>query len=95
MRGGWVYIMANRANGVLYVDVISNLARRVYEHREGLPPGFTLRYGLKPLIWLEARDDIDAAIQREKNLEHWSRAWKAQTIIEANPDGRDLYETLV
>ena len=94
MPGGWVYIMTNRPNGILYTGVTSDLARRVFEHREGLLPGFTPRYGLKRLVWMEVHDDIGAAIQREKNIKHWSRAWKAQMIIEANPDWRDLYETL-
>lgn len=94
MSGGWVYMMTNRPNGTLYVGVTSNLARRVYEHREGLVPGFTQRYGLKRLVWLEAFDDIRTAIQREKNMKHWSRAWKAQLIVETNPGSRDLYETL-
>ncbi len=94
MQGGWVYIMTNRPNGVLYTGVTSDLARRVYEHREGVVEGFTRRYGLKRLVWMEPHDDIRAAIQREKNIKHWSRAWKAQMIIEANPGWADLYETL-
>ena len=94
MPGGWVYIMTNRPNGILYTGVTSDIARRAYEHREGLVPGFTRRYGLKRLVWMERHDDIRTAIQREKNIKHWSRAWKAQMIIEANPSWQDLYETL-
>jgi putative endonuclease len=94
MSGGWVYMMTNRPNGVLYTGVTSNLARRAYEHREGLMPGFTLRYGLKRLVWMEAYDDIRAAIQREKNIKHWPRAWKVRMILDFNPGWLDLYETL-
>jgi putative endonuclease len=94
MSGGWVYIMTNRPNGVVYTGLTSNLARRVWEHREGLHPGFTLRYGLTRLVWMEEHEDIRAAIQREKNIKHWSRAWKARMIIEANPEWQDLYESL-
>ena len=94
MPGGWVYIMTNKPNGVLYTGVTSNLAQRAYQHREGLLPGFTRRHGLKRLVWMEAYDDIRNAIQREHNIKHWSRAWKAQMILESNPDWRDLYETL-
>ncbi len=92
--GGWVYFMSNRPNGTLYVGVTSNLARRAYEHREGLIDGFTRQYGLKRLVYYEAFDSIQNAIQREKNIKHWPRAWKARLILDANPDWRDLYETL-
>jgi putative endonuclease len=94
MPGGWVYIMTNRPNGVIYTGVTADLARRVHEHREGLVPGFTRRYGLNRLVWIEPHDDIRAAIQREKNIKHWPRAWKAQMIIDANPGWADLYEIL-
>jgi putative endonuclease len=94
MPGGWVYIVTNRPNGVLYAGVTSNLARRAYEHRKGLVDGFTRRYGCKRLVWMEFHDDIRTAIQREKNIQHWSRAWKAQMIVNANPSWADLYETL-
>ena len=94
MPGGRVYSVTNRANGVLYTGVTSDLARRVHEHREGLVPGFTRRYGCKRLVWLEFHDDIRMAIQREKNIKHWSRAWKAQLIVDTNPGWLDLYETL-
>ena len=94
MPGGWVYIMTNRPNGILYTGVTSDIARRAWEHREGLAKGFTQRYGLKRLVYMEFYEDIRAAIQREKNMKHYSRAWKAQLIVEANPGWRGLYETL-
>ena len=88
--GGWVYMMTNRPNGILYTGVTADLARRVHEHREGLHQGFTKRYGLKRLVYYEAFDDIRAAIQREKNIKHYSRAWKVGLILAMNRDWRDL-----
>ncbi len=95
MRGGFVYIMTNKPNGILYVGVTSDIARRAYEHREGLADGFTRRYGLKRLVYAEPHDTITAAIQREKTMKHWSRAWKVRLILATNPDWDDLYDALV
>jgi putative endonuclease len=94
MHGGWVYIMTNRPNGTLYVGVTSHLARRVWEHREGVAEGFTKRYGLKRLVYAESHDDIVTAIQREKNIKHWPRAWKVRLILDTNPEWTDLYDRL-
>lgn len=94
MQGGWVYVMTNRPNGTLYVGVTSDLARRAWEHREGIVDGFTRRYGLKRLVYMEHHDDIRAAIQREKNIKHWPRTWKVRLILAVNPDWRDLYDSL-
>ena len=94
MRGGFVYIMANRRNGTLYVGVTSDLPRRAYQHREGLVDGFTKDYGLKLLVYFDQFDDIRTAIQREKAIKHWPRAWKVRLIHGFNPDWRDLYASL-
>jgi putative endonuclease len=94
MRGGWIYIVTNRANGTLYIGVTSNLSRRIYEHREGLIDGFTKHYGLRHLVYYERYEDMSEAIQREKNLKHWPRAWKARLILDLNPDWQDLYGDL-
>jgi len=94
MQGGWVYIVTNRPNGTLYVGVTGNLARRVWEHREGVADGFTKKYGLKRLVGAERHDGIRSAIQREHNLKHWPRAWKVQLILAGNPGWNDLYEQL-
>jgi putative endonuclease len=94
MLGGWVYIVTNRPNGTLYVGVTSDIARRACEHREAVVDGFTRRYRLKRLVWVERHDDIRAAIQREKNLKHWPRAWKLDLIVAQNPDWNDLYDRL-
>jgi putative endonuclease len=87
--------MTNRRNGILYAGVTSNLPRRAYEHREGLIEGFTKRYGPKILVYAKRFDDIRDAIQREKNIKHWPRAWKVRLIHAMNPEWEDLYETLI
>ncbi len=94
MPGGWVYIVTNRPNGTLYIGVTSNLARRAWEHRVGAVFGFTQRYGLKRLVYAEHHEDVRSAIQREKNLKHWPRAWKVELIIGQNPGWDDLFERL-
>lgn len=94
MKGGFVYIMANRKNGVIYIGVTSDLIRRVTEHREGLIGGFTKRYGCRFLVWLEAFDDLQEARRRELQMKEWKRAWKVKFIEENNFDWDDLYPTL-
>ena len=94
MSGGWLYMMTNRPNGILYTGVTSDISRRAWEHREGLAKGFTKRYGLKRLVYTEFFEDIRDAIQREKNMKHYSRAWKFGLILETNRDWLDLYENL-
>jgi putative endonuclease len=69
--------------------------RRIYEHREGLAESFTKRHGIKTLVYFEAHDSIAAALQREKNIKHWSREWKIDLIVAGNPGWRDLYEDIV
>jgi putative endonuclease len=91
----WVYILASRPGGTLYVGVTNNLVRRVYEHREGLVAGFTRRYGVKSLVYYEQHDTAVAAIQREKNIKHWPREWKIDLIVSMNPDWRDLYNDIL
>lgn len=95
MPGGWVYIMTNRPNGTLYIGVTNDLARRVCEHREGVVPGFTRRYGLKRLVFCERHADIRLAIQREKTLKHWPRAWKLRLILGLNPEWNDLFDRIL
>ena len=90
----WVYILASRPGGTLYVGVTNELVRRTYEHRNGLVAGFTRRYGVKAQVYFEQHDDPVAAIQREKNIKHWSREWKIDLIVATNPDWRDLYDEI-
>ncbi|HKF64362.1 MAG TPA: GIY-YIG nuclease family protein [Dongiaceae bacterium] len=94
MQGGWVYIMTNRPDGTLYIGVTSDLPRRAWQHREGLIEGSTKRYGLTRLVFFERHGDIGTAIQREKNLKSWRRAWKVRLIVATNPGWDDLYDRL-
>jgi putative endonuclease len=91
----WVYILTSKPGGTLYVGVTNDLVRRVYEHREGLAESFTKRYGIKMLVYFEPHDTIEAALQREKNIKHWTREWKIDLIVKDNPDWRDLYDEIV
>jgi putative endonuclease len=95
MKPGYVYIMANRKNGTIYIGVTSDLVKRVWEHRNGVVPGFTKRYGCKLLVWYEAFDDIQQARQRELQMKEWNRAWKIRLIEETNLDWEDLCPTLM
>jgi putative endonuclease len=90
----WVYILASRPGGTLYIGVTNDLVRRVFEHREGLVPGFTKKYGVKRLVYYEQYDSITTAIQREKNLKHWPREWKIDLILSINPTWCDLYDEI-
>ncbi|MEJ8571392.1 GIY-YIG nuclease family protein [Microbaculum marinum] len=90
----WVYIMASRPYETLYVGVTSDLSRRIYEHREGLVPGFTDKYGVKTLVYVEQHATMPDAIVREKQLKRWKRAWKFELIEKLNPEWRDLYADL-
>jgi putative endonuclease len=91
----WVYLLASKPGGALYVGVTNDLVRRTHEHREGLVPGFTKKYDVKILVYYEAHDGVGMAIQREKNIKHWSREWKIDLIVSMNPNWRDLYEEIV
>ena len=86
MASYYVYIMASRRNGTLYVGVTNDLIRRVYQHRTGAVEGFTKKHGVKRLVYFEETSDVRSALQREKNIKHWSRAWKLALIEEVNPD---------
>jgi putative endonuclease len=95
MRRYWVYILASRPRGALYVGMTNDLVRRVYQHREGVVGGFTKEYGVKQLVYFEEHATAMAAIQREKNIKHWTRKWKIDLIVGMNPEWRDLYEDIV
>jgi putative endonuclease len=87
----YVYILASRIGGTLYIGVTNDLVRRVYEHREDVTDGFTKKYQVHRLVYFEQHSDIEAAIQREKRLKKWNRAWKIQLIEETNPNWDDLH----
>jgi putative endonuclease len=93
MADYWVYILTNQPRSTLYVGVTNDLVRRAHEHHEGLVNGFTKRYKLKMLVYFERFDSPQAAIQREKNIKHWSRAWKLQLVELTNPQWRDYLTT--
>ena len=90
----YVYILASGRKGTLYIGVTNDLARRVWEHREGLVPGFTRKYGIRMLVHFEEFGDIGMGIDQETRLKKWKRRWKIELIESSNPDWRDLYETI-
>jgi putative endonuclease len=94
MAGYFVYILASKRNGTLYVGVTNDLARRVDEHRTGVVDGFTWKYQVKQLVWYEMHQDIEFTIVREKTIKRWPRRYKLNIIEEMNPAWDDLYETL-
>ena len=87
----WVYILASQKGGTLYIGVTGRLLERIYEHREGLVPGFTKRHRVTKLVHLEEFADVRDAIAREKAMKKWNRAWKIELIEKANPEWRDLW----
>ncbi|MCC6778367.1 MAG: GIY-YIG nuclease family protein [Hyphomicrobiales bacterium] len=93
-RSYWVYILASRIGGTLYIGVTNDLIRRVYEHKMGLADGFTKKYRVHRLVYFEELGDIEAAILREKQMKKWNRAWKVKLIEEKNPNWDDLYPSI-
>jgi putative endonuclease len=87
----YVYLLASRKQGTLYVGVTKDLIRRTYQHKEKLLPGFTSQYDIRRLVWFETYDDPVNAIEREKQIKKWRRAWKIGLIEKENPDWKDLY----
>ena len=94
MKAYYVYIMANKLRGTLYVGVTSDLQRRAWEHRNKVVPGFTAKHNIDRLVYFEMFDDIEQAIRREKRLKRWYRSWKIKEIEEKNPNWVDLAPTL-
>ena len=90
----YVYILASRKDGAIYVGITSDLVRRTYEHRTKAVPGFTAKYNITRLVWFEIYDDPISAISREKELKKSKRAWKVQLIEAQNPQWDDLYESI-
>jgi putative endonuclease len=91
----FVYILANRPKGVLYVGVTNDLAQRVWQHKTKVTPGFTSKYGVTRLVYCEEYASILEARARERTLKHWRRAWKFKLIEDVNPTWRDLYDELI
>jgi len=90
----YVYLLASKPYGTLYVGVTSDLMKRVFEYRSKAVPGFAARYGVNTLVWFEAHASIEAAIRREKQIKQWKREWKFNLIERANPYWTDLYDNL-
>jgi putative endonuclease len=87
----WVYILASKLGGTLYIGVTNDLVRRAFEHRNRIVPGFTKQHEIHRLVYFEHHTDIEAAVRREKRLKKWKRAWKIRLIEELNPNWDDLY----
>ena len=87
----YVYVLASRRNGTLYVGITSNLVQRTWQHKEGFVSGFTKEHDVKKLVWYEQHETAEGAITREKQIKKWNRAWKVELIETANPYWNDLY----
>ena len=90
----YFYMLANKNHGALYVGVTNDLVRRTYEHKEHVLPGFTSKYNIHKLVYYEVFEDINRAIEREKQVKTWNRAWKEHLISKFNPNWNDLYDEL-
>ena len=95
LKKGYLYILASRRNGTLYVGVTSDLVKRIGEHRKKLVEGFTKKYEVTNLVYYEAFEEIRAAIVRERQIKEWKRKWKTDLIQSVNPYWRDLYEDIL
>jgi putative endonuclease len=91
MTSYYVYILASRRDGAIYVGITRDLVKRVFEHRSKAAPGFTARYNITMLVWFEAYDDPLTAIAREKEIKKWRRSWKVDLIVKTNPNWDDLF----
>ncbi|MBI4215187.1 MAG: GIY-YIG nuclease family protein [Parcubacteria group bacterium] len=94
MKSYYVYILASKRNGSLYVGVTNNLSRRIFEHKNDLLDGFTKKYRIHLLVYYEVHDEIESAINREKNIKAWKRQWRLNLIEKDNPEWKDLCDEL-
>ena len=95
MKSGFVYILASKRNGALYIGVTSNLVQRIWQHKSHAVKGFTASYEVNQLVYFEQYEDINEALAREKQLKNWTRKWKQDLIEKENPYWRDLYESIL
>jgi putative endonuclease len=95
MKAYYVYLMASKKNGILYIGVANDLRHRVWQHKNDIQEGFSKKYGVHRLVWYEETTDIKEAIQREKQMKKWRRQWKIDLINKENPDWDDLYDALL
>jgi len=91
----YIYILASKRNGTLYIGVTSNLFKRIYEHKNNLIEGFTKKYNIHNLVYYEITEDVNSAIIREKQLKIWKRNWKIELIEKNNPGWKDLHFELI
>jgi putative endonuclease len=91
----YIYILASKKNGTLYIGVTSDLTRRIYEHKNDFAQGFTKKHSIHDLVYFEVTESIESAIEREKRLKKWNRTWKINLIEKSNPDWNDLYFDLI
>jgi len=94
MQNSYVYILSNKNDNVLYIGVTSNIVKRVYEHKNKLVEGFTEKYNIEKLVYYEIFDDIELAIEREKQLKNWHKDWKRNLITSFNEEWKDLYNEI-
>ena len=95
MKQYYVYILASKKNGTLYIGVTNNLSKRVYEHKNNFVEGFTKKYNVHTLVYYEAVENVMSAITREKQMKKWRRQWKIELIEKKNPDWEDLYDCIL
>ena len=91
----FIYILASKRNGTLYIGVTSNLPKRVWEHKNNLVEGFTKKYNVHNLVYFEQTENAQSAFLREKQLKKWKREWKIELIEKDNPEWKDLYEKIL
>lgn len=90
-KSAYIYILTNKSNNVLYIGVTSDLKKRIWEHKNKVVDGFTKKYNIDKLVYFEAGENIESAIEREKQLKNWHREWKFNLIKAQNPEFKDLY----
>ena len=95
MKNYYVYILASKKEGVLYIGVTSDLIKRIYEHKQSAVDGFSKQYWVKRLVYFEIHSEVEQAITREKQIKKWRRAWKIELIKKQNPYWNDLYEEII
>lgn len=95
MKSYFVYILASKRNGTLYIGVTNDLIKRVWQHKNNLVDGFTKKYHVHLLVHFEETSNVESAIAREKQLKNWQRPWKINLITETNPEWKDLYPGLI
>ncbi len=95
MKQYYVYILASKRNGTLYIGVTNNLVRRIFEHKQGEIEGFTKKYNVKNLVYYEIHIEIEEAIKREKAMKKWNRKWKIELIEKSNPNWKDLFNEII